>query len=669
MTGAARRLLRRVLAFLALGGFPLLVVVSYRPSGARTDAAREEIAETLLRESEGVRDRLRFEEFDYSETEGNAEVYRLRATEAIAFAEGSDRTFRLKDVTFLTRDPGSGRTAVVSAPRAEFVPATKGFRVFDGVSIEGEGVVLRCISFRYEPARKVLASEGPVTAIREGLRATAREGIVESGAGRLRFRDAVRVGGRDERGRRVSLAADEVELGRGGGFSARGSVVLRSDDLLLRAREASREVFGTADRLIARGAVEAILVPGEGRAPAAPVRAEGEALTIERDADGLPAQFRLAGSPGRIDLPPDDETGARRAEALDFEATLVAGALRRLTVPGALSVVESAPPGRAGERTPPRARRLASGSGQIGFGPDGKTLETAVLDGGVTLSEGTTTSVRAPRATLRGEDASAVFAGTAETPARYEDDEARVTATVLTWFRGEGRVEATGAVKATLRAREGSDLLGGRPGAPVFSESDFLRATPSEGRVLLTGNVTAWQEENILRAKSILLDERARSLRAEEDVRAVLRRRRVDAETKAPVLETMTASGAVLTHREADRLVRIEGASRVVSGTWVMSADVTDVFLGPDRTVDRAEARGGVVIEDLSDGRRGEGAKAVWKAESGTVSLEGRPATALDGKGNRLTGALLTFQRESGRVDVQTGPGIPSQGIIRPEGT
>ena len=130
-----------------------------------------------------------------------------------------------------------------------------------------------------------------------------------------------------------------------------------------------------------------------------------------------------------------------------------------------------------------------------------------------------------------------------------------------------------------------------------------------------------------------------------------------------------TASGTVLTHREDERLVRIEGASSVVSGNWVMRADVTDVVLGPDRTIDHAEARGNVVIEDRSDGRRGEGSKAVWRPQAESISLEGRPATALDGKGNRMTGALLTFQRGTGRVDVETGPGIPSQGIIRPEGT
>lgn len=668
MRARARRALRRVLAALALGGFPLLVAVSYRPSGARTEEATDVVAETLIREAGEVRDRLRFEDFDYSESEGEAEVYRLRAAEAIALGEGSDRTFRLKDVTFRTRDAATGRTATLEAPRAEFVPATKAFRVFEGVRVEGEGVSVRSVSFRYDPQARLLVSDGPVTALHGGLVASSRAGSVETGAGVVRFREEVRVAGEDDRGRRVSLDAEEVDLTRGGGFAARGGVVLKTDELVLRGARARREASGDGDAVEASGEVRALLVPGREGAPAVPIRVEGDRLELRRNAAGSPERLRLEGAPARIDLPPDAASGARRAVATELDASLRDGVLSRVNVPVPFTLAESAPE-RGARTSPPAARLLAAGSGQLTFGPDGREMETAVLDGGVVLSEGTATRVTAPRATLRSLDQSAVFAGTAETPARYEDEEARVSATVLTWFRGDERIEGAGSVKTSFRGREGTEVLGASTESPVFSESDFLRVTLHERRILLTGNVTAWQEENVLRAQTILLDDAERSLRAEGDVRAVLRRRRVDARTKAAVVETVTAAGSVLTHREAERLVRVEGSSSVVSGTWLMRADVTDVVLGPDRTVDHAEARGNVVVEDRADGRRGEGTRATWKPQADAVSLEGRPATAIDGKGNRMTGAILTFQRGSGRVDVETRPGIPSQGILRPEGT
>ena len=669
MKPSARRRLRQALGLLTFVGFPLAIVLSWRPAGARTDSPPAEVAETLLAESEGIRDRVRFEEFDYSETEGDSEVYRLRAAEAIAFADGADRTFRLKDVTFLTRDADSGRVALLEAPRAEFVPSTKAFRVFEGVRVEGAGIHLTGHSFRYDPPTRLLVSDGPVTAIRGSLVARALGGAVESGAGIVRFRDDVRLGGEDDRGRRISLTADAVDLQRGGGLSARGDVVLKTDELVLRGREVERRTAGDGDLVTARGSVEALLVRGAGGELDSPIRTSGEHLELERNAEAEPIRLGLSGAPARIDLPPAEETGARRAVAEHFEARLADGRLARVQVPAAFHLEESAPLAVPGSSRLPASRRLEAGRGQLAFGPDGRTLETAVLEGGVALSEGERTKVTAPSATLRAEDESAVFAGSGSERARYEDESTRVAADVLTWFRREKRIEGAGSVKTSFRGREGSEVLGGDSNAPVFSESDFLRVRPAERTVLLTGNVTAWQEENVLRGQSILLDDRDRSLRAEGDVRAVLRRRRVDPKTKAATVETITASGSVLTHREADRLLRIEGSANVVSGTWTMKADVTDVVLGPERTVDHAESRGNVVVEDRADGRRGEGAKATWDPRADAVALEGRPATALDGKGNRMTGARLRFQRGSGRVDVETGPGIPSQGVLRPEGT
>lgn len=669
MRPIGRRRIRQALGLLAFAGFPLAIVLSWRPAGARTDTARAEVAETLLAESEGIRDRVRFEEFDYSETEQDSEVYRLRAAEAIAFADGADRTFRLKDVTFVTRDAETGRAAVLEAPRAEFVPSTKAFRVFEGVRVEGAGIHLAGRSFRYDPQTRLLVSDGPVAAIRGALVARALGGAVESGAGIVRFRDDVRLGGEDDRGRRISLTADAVDLERGGGLAARGDVVLKTDELVLRGREVERRPAGDGDRVSARGGVEALLVRGAGGALDSPIRASGEHLELERNAEAEPSRMALSGSPARIDLPPAAGTGARRAIAESFEARLADGKLDRVQVPSPFRLEESALPAAPGSVRPPASRRLEAGRGQLAFGSDGRTLETAVLEGGVALSEGERTKVVAPSATLRAEDESAVFAGSGADKARYEDESARVSADVLTWFRREQRMEGAGNVKAAFRGREGSEVLGGDSDAPVFSESDFLRVRPEERTVLLTGNVTAWQGENVLRGQSILLDDRDRSLRAERDVRAVLRRRRVDPKTKAATVETITASGSVLTHREEDRLVRIEGSANVVSGTWTMKADVTDVVLGPERTIDHAESRGNVVVEDRADGRRGEGAKATWDPRADAVALEGRPATALDGKGNRMTGARLRFQRGSGRVDVETGPGIPSQGVLRPEGT
>ena len=85
--------------------------------------------------------------------------------------------------------------------------------------------------------------------------------------------------------------------------------------------------------------------------------------------------------------------------------------------------------------------------------------------------------------------------------------------------------------------------------------------------------------------------------------------------------------------------------------------------------MESAEARGTVVLEDRATSRRGEGNLATWKPESETVVLEGTPASAIDGNRNRMTGARLTFRQGQSRVDVESAPGVKSEGSYRPEGS
>src|SRR5450759_1952119 len=133
--------------------------------------------------------------------------------------------------------------------------------------------------------------------------------------------------------------------------------------------------------------------------------------------------------------------------------------------------------------------------------------------------------------------------------------------------------------------------------------------------------------------------------------------------------ETVNAAGDVLVHREAERFVRLEGHATMTSGVFTLSSDVTDIRLAPDRTIEYTEARGAVVVEDRADHRRGEGAKAIWRPQTEAVTLEGSPATALDGKGNRSTGAVLTFRQGRSQVDVETDGSVPTETILKPEGS
>ncbi|HEV8269402.1 MAG TPA: hypothetical protein VGR00_14245, partial [Thermoanaerobaculia bacterium] len=369
-----RRRARRVVAAFFLG-FLGFLALSYRPPRTAVTALKEEIAPTLLREAPGVRDTARFREFEYVETRPSESTYRLRALEAIGFEAQGEQIFRLKDAIFESKEPGTGRTLVLSAPRAEFISLSKAVKVFEGVRIEGEGTTLHGDSFRYDPALRLFISDGPVSAVRDELVAHANEGRLATRDGVVDLGGAVRVRGRLEGGRTVDLTAPRVRLGRSGQLRAEGDVVVKSDDGILRCKTFERSPTESGDELKAEG--DALLVvPPRPPQPDAPFLARGETITLARDEKADAAVLVLTGAAGkdaRVDLAPSPGGGARRATSASFTLRLEAGALREMTSPAAFdSAEEGSARGKDGA-----LRTLTAGFGRFLFAKETRTLDIA----------------------------------------------------------------------------------------------------------------------------------------------------------------------------------------------------------------------------------------------------------------------------------------------------
>ncbi len=660
-----------VLALAAL--FAILVVVSYRKPGARTEGATDPVAETLVAEANGARDKMRFRDFQYDETRESEGRYRVTASEAVRFDDKGERTFRLKDVLFQSQEAKEGQTVSIRAPRAELAEGSRAFRVFDGVEVAGEEMRVTAASFRYDPARRLLASEGPVDATRGGLVANASKGSVDTRDGILVLDGDARLRGRGDEGRPVELRAPRVVVGRDGRLEASGGAVLKTDRFVLRGAEFVREATPDGSHLRATTDARLLVPPDRGQPPAV-LTIAGDVLDLSLDRQGQPAAF-LASAPGaaRLDLAPTETSGARRAEAPRFAGRFEHGRLAELNVPENLRAAESA---QAGGAPGSGLRTLAAGFARITFGA-GLGLDTATFEKNVTAADGTRAVIRAPHATLRGRDDTAVFSGDPGVPADYRDERGTIRARTLAWNRRDERMDASGDVKASY-AGSGDrrvSLLGSDSTAPFFSESDTLRLSGRTSKILLTGSVRAWQNENVLRCGTLELDDKEKALRAEQNVRAFFRRDATPPKGKTAKgrslagPETVNAASDVMTHREADRFVRLEGHATITSGPWTMNADVTDIRLTETRAIEYAEARGAVVVEDRAEHRRGEGTKAVWRPATEAVTLEGSPATALDGRGNKSTGAALTFRQGRSQVDVETGGKVPTETVLRPEGS
>jgi lipopolysaccharide export system protein LptA len=664
--------LGRAAVLVLAAAFALVVVFSYRKPGVRPEGATDPVAETLLAEANGARDRMRFRDFLYDETRESEGRYRLRASEAVRFDDKGRRTFRLKDVVFESRESAqASRVVSIRAPRAEFIEGSRAFRVFEGVEVAGEETRMTGDSFRYDPAHRVLASEGPVDATRGGLVANARTGSVDTRDGRLVLEGAARLRGRGDRGRPVELSAPKVVVSRDGRLEASGGAVLKTDRFVLRGETFVREALPEGARLKATTDARLLVPPGRTQPPAM-LTIAGDVLDLRVDEDGEPAGFEAsAPSVARVDLAPTVTSGARRAEAPQFLGRFEGGRLAELLVPRNLRAAES---GSRGGVPGSGLRTLASGFARITF-TAALGIDAATFDRGVTAADGTRASVRAPHATYRGRDDTAVFSGEPGAPADYRDERGTIVAKTLSWTQREDRVDAAGDVRASYVGRDRrAGLLGGEAGTPIFSESETLRLTGRTGKILLTGSVRAWQNENVLRCGSLELDDAEKTMRAEQNVRAFFRRepagpkKGVKPGTPAAA-ETVNATSDVMTHREADRFVRLEGHATMTSGSWTMSADVTDIRLTETRAIEYAEARGAVTVEDRAEHRHGEGTKAVWRPVTEAVTLEGEPATALDGRGNRSTGAVLTFRQGRSQVDVETGGKIPTETVLKPEGS
>ena len=654
---ARRLLLALFVAFLGV------LVVSYRKTPGTVATTGPAIAGDLLEElPSDSRGQLVLRDFDSNRTGSGAGDYRLRAAEAVGYkTKGGEQLFRLKDALFESKD--GERAVAILAPRAEFNPLSKAVRVFDGFRIDGDGITLHGLAFQYDPKTRVFASDGPVTAMRGEITARAESGRIETQSGALLLTGNVRLTGRAETGP-IDLSAPDVRMARDGGVSAKGGVVMRSADSVLRSDTFERHASAEGDVLRAEGS--AWLLSATPSLPAA-LLAQGDVIELARDEAGKPISLALRRETedARVDMVPGIASGGRTAMSRLFEAAFVAGRLREINAPGKVSAAESA------SKPDGVLRTIRAGSGRLVFQADGETLDVATFDGGLELREVGRSALMALRGTLQGADQTAIFNGTdGGEPADFRDATRHLRARTIQYHPPDERIVATGDVKVEMR-NAGGALPGADAKLPIFTESKELELLGKEKKATLTGSVRAWQGENVLQCRKLFLDGTDganRKLRAEDSVKAFIRRK--GAGVRGGATDTINAAGNVLTYAEAERLARIEGSASIVSGSWSVTSDVTDVKLTADQAIERVEARGHVVVEDRVVRRHGEGGRALWTPQPDVITLlggPGRPAVAVDEKGNRVSGAILRFRQGRSQVDVETGDGQPSELNVRPE--
>ncbi|MBI4468805.1 MAG: LPS export ABC transporter periplasmic protein LptC [Acidobacteria bacterium] len=191
-------------------------------------------------------------------------------------------------------------------------------------------------------------------------------------------------------------------------------------------------------------------------------------------------------------------------------------------------------------------------------------------------------------------------------------------------------------------------------GSPVFVAGEDLKVHHRSALAVYTGGARAWQDDSYVSGDRIELHRQRQMMLASGHVRSAFYRAASGgtppvAEASKRAAAPAYATAQRMTYLDADRLVRYEGDAQLRQDLERISSDRITAYLNRDRAeLDRAVAEGHVSITE--PGRRAYGDSAHYRADSRTVTLQGRNARVEDERQGVTRGPQLTFILGDGRV-------------------
>ncbi|HWC65571.1 MAG TPA: LptA/OstA family protein, partial [Thermoanaerobaculia bacterium] len=137
------------------------------------------------------------------------------------------------------------------------------------------------------------------------------------------------------------------------------------------------------------------------------------------------------------------------------------------------------------------------------------------------------------------------------------------------------------------------------------------------------------------------------------------------AEKEAP---RVTVSARTMRWSDASRVAVFEEDVRATRGSQSARSDRGECRVDASGRIERTVLEGDVRFEDRATGRSGTGTRAVDDPKEGVTNLAGDPAVAQDAQGNRIRGAVLTFRKESGSVEVKAKEGGRVESVYQTHG-
>jgi lipopolysaccharide export system protein LptA len=589
--------------------------------------------------------------FQHTETVSGRRIFILNSIKTLSRASGWQEIEGVRLELFRHGEAGP----VVTADHASYNIETREARLAGGIHVEfPDGAFLNTDAGRFEAKSKLFVSEAPVLYVDGATFGQARRAsydveenrVTLEGNAALRTADgamlvAPRIDYRRDEGRVVFDEGVELTRPLSRLRAARGALFLAPDE-------------GPAERIELTGGVELVsTVDGTDEV----IEMTAERVVAERDPTGR-WQVTARSSDGWVVARFSGGEGV-------FERTLRSPDIRALVGDDGL-VSMRAESGVCLREIPHEGPiRTAEANSARGWFSGGELTDLELM--GEVVIDAEEIRSRSLRARLVKERDLVMLEGDASGRERVEIDSprGRMSCDRATLLDREGRIEARGKVQGRLT---GASLLGSSSTSPddepVRFAAELLQVEDDGDRLSLHDDSRVWQGSRLLLADDIVYHHRVQSMEARGHVRATFPAAEMNAAAENPDDEVVIESRSLDYAAEAGA-AEFRGSVRYVDPTHTLTANRLKVAFDEADEITDVEAEGAVEIQDLEQGRRLTGQRAVRDIATRTIVVTGTPAQLIDRRGNVASGESLTWNEADGTVSI----GGDTELVYHPEET
>ena len=244
------------------------------------------------------------------------------------------------------------------------------------------------------------------------------------------------------------------------------------------------------------------------------------------------------------------------------------------------------------------------------------------------------------------------------------DSRARAKANEIDWDTKNEKSFLRGKVSTTYVSQKqtGGATPFGETNAPVFVTAENAEFNHKTEIGTYTGNARAWQENNYVRADTLVLRQKQGELYGEGSVQSLLydaKRKENGKESNVPVY----AQAQKIYYFKDKNQLRYETDVDIRQGTDRIVAGVANVFLNDKNELSQTVAENNVVV--TSPNRKAVGDYAQYIAADESVVLRGNPAKIDDAENGSTQGAQVTVFLKTNRVVSESKAGQTNSGRIR----